>query len=192
MRRPGRPWRQDSIPVGTHMSGIQVVELLDLFDELGVRCWVMGGWGVDVLLGCVSREHKDVDLLVHVSSLPVYSSAAEELGFVRKLAWSENRPLVLGSSAFDSAFVDAHPDGREIDVHVVDTDEFVRVIPLHDDPWPLLDGALAGMGRIEGRRVRCVSRAAQRAMHSNYHLPKKHQQDMRMLEGLADFKDIDL
>lgn len=165
------------------MTGAQVVELLDLFDSRSIRCWVMGGWGIDALVDRASREHKDLDLLVHVSTLRAYSQTVEEMRFARKLEWSENRPLVLDDLAFDSAFVVAHPDGREIDVHVIDTDRLERVIPLHDDPWPLPDDALTGVGRIGGRFVRCVSRAAQRAMHSNYELPEKHQHDMRLLQG---------
>ncbi len=31
---------------------------LDLFDELGIKVWIDGGWGVDALLGECTREHR--------------------------------------------------------------------------------------------------------------------------------------
>jgi hypothetical protein len=33
-------------------------------EELGVQWWIAGGWATDLFLGRVTREHRDVDLLV--------------------------------------------------------------------------------------------------------------------------------
>ncbi|WP_341927980.1 hypothetical protein [Nocardioides psychrotolerans] len=154
----------------------------ELLDAAGVRCWVMGGWGVDALLGRVTREHKDLDLLVHRADLARYTDLTGSGGFARKLEWSENRSVEIDGVTSDTAFVDAHPDGREIDVHVVDVldDE---VIQLHDGPWPLPTDTLSGRGILAGRAVRCVSRDAQLAMHSCYDLPEKHREDVRLLQA---------
>jgi lincosamide nucleotidyltransferase A/C/D/E len=104
------------------MSVEQAKAVYDLLDQNSVRCWVMGGWGVDALLGCVTREHKDLDLLVLIEDLPRYADLVRRHGFERKLVWSESQPIEIDAAPFDSAFVDAHPDGREIDVHVIDVD----------------------------------------------------------------------
>ena len=73
------------------MSAEQARAIYQLLDQNGVRCWVMGGWGVDALLGRVTRAHKDLDLLVQISDLPRYSEIVPSHGFDRKLEWSENR-----------------------------------------------------------------------------------------------------
>jgi lincosamide nucleotidyltransferase A/C/D/E len=166
------------------MTEEQATTLYELFDGHGVRCWVMGGWGVDALLGRATRMHKDLDLLVERVTLPAYANLIRRHGFVRKLEWSESQGIDIGGVTFDSAFVDAHEDGREIDVHVIEVGEDGTIAQLHIDPWPLPAGALDGEGTIAGKRVRCVSRSAQLAMHSTYDLPEKHRQDVRLLHAL--------
>jgi len=130
----------------------------------------MGGWGVDAFLGRVTREHKDLDLLVLIKDLPRYADIVQQHGFERKYEWSESQPIEIDALHFDSAFVDAHADGREIDVHVIDVDLQGVVTQFHTDPWPLPRNTISGAGTIGGATVRCVTRAAQIAMHSAYDL----------------------
>ena len=169
------------------MTGVMSVEqaqaVYELLDRNGVQCWVIGGWGVDALLGRVTREHKDLDLLVLIKDLPRYADIVQQHGFERKLEWSESQPIEVDALHFDSAFVDAHPDGREIDVHVIDVDPQGVVTQFHTDPWPLPGNAVFGSGTIEGATVRCVTPAAQIAMHSGYDLPEKHREDVRLLQA---------
>jgi lincosamide nucleotidyltransferase A/C/D/E len=165
------------------ISAEQARAIYELLDHSGVRCWVMGGWGVDALLGRVTRRHKDLDLLVLISDLPRYADVVGEQGFERKLEWSESKQIDVRALRFDSAFVDAHPDGREIDVHVIDIDQEGAVTQFHTGPWALPADAVSGVGTIEGTTVRCVSRAAQVAMHSGYDLPGQHRDDVRLLLG---------
>jgi lincosamide nucleotidyltransferase A/C/D/E len=167
--------------VTREMLAEEALGIYDLLDVQRIECWVMGGWGVDALLGRVSRTHNDLDLLVHVSVLRAFSELVSSEGFTRKLEWSENRQIEVEGLLLDSAFVDAHPDGREIDVHVIDGIG-AEIVQLYDYPWPLPPDALLGNGVIAGRAVRCVSRAAQLSMHSNYDLPEKHRQDVRLIE----------
>jgi lincosamide nucleotidyltransferase A/C/D/E len=167
------------------MSVEQAKAVYDLLDQNSVRCWVMGGWGVDALLGCVTREHKDLDLLVLIEDLPRYADLVRRHGFERKLVWSESQPIEIDAAPFDSAFVDAHPDGREIDVHVIDVDPRGVVTQFHADPWPLPRDAVSGTGALDGETVRCVTRAAQIAMHSGYDLPEMHREDVRLLQEVT-------
>jgi lincosamide nucleotidyltransferase A/C/D/E len=167
------------------MSVEQAKAVYDLLDQNSVRCWVMGGWGVDALLGCVTREHKDLDLLVLIEDLPRYADLVRRHGFERKLVWSESQPIEIDAAPFDSAFVDAHPDGREIDVHVIDVDPRGVVTQFHADPWPLPRDAVSGTGALDGEKVRCVTRAAQIAMHSGYDLPERHREDVRLLQEVT-------
>ena len=183
-------WCVDSSRVGMQtscmtgaMSAEQAQAVYERLDQNGVRCWVMGGWGVDALLGRVTREHKDLDLLVLISDLPRYAEIVQSEGFDRKLEWSESQLIQVDTLHFDSAFVDAHRDGREIDVHVIDIDHEGAVVQFHTDPWPLPREGAFGVGTIEGVTVRCVSRAAQLAMHSGYELPENHREDVRLLQG---------
>ena len=43
-------------------SSNDVLATLALLGRAGVTAWVDGGWGVDALLGVISRVHSDLDL----------------------------------------------------------------------------------------------------------------------------------
>ena len=36
--------------------------VLDVLEALGIKYWVEGGWGVDILTGRQNREHRDIDI----------------------------------------------------------------------------------------------------------------------------------
>lgn len=164
------------------MTASAALGLYLLLDASGVRCWVMGGWGVDALLGRQTRSHHDLDLLVHREDLANYDAAVRSVGFVRSFEWEENRRVLVGSEEHDSAFVDSHHDGRQVDVHVVDVDTAAGVVTQHHaGAWPMPLGALSGRGRIAGTEVRCVTATAQVAMHTGYDLPERHRADLALL-----------
>jgi lincosamide nucleotidyltransferase A/C/D/E len=168
---------------GPDMSAAHAVELYATLHSAGVRCWVMGGWGVDALLGRQTRSHKDLDLLVDVADLPAMQALLRGAGFTRKLEWEENVSFERDGKIWASAFVDAHEGYGELDVHVIDVGTDTSRIPvqLSTDPWPLPEGTLSGSGRILGSPVRCVSKQAQLAMHVGYELPPKHRADLELL-----------
>lgn len=152
--------------------------------DAGVRCWVMGGWGVDALLGYATRPHHDLDLFVAVHDLPAAVDRLRDLGFVRAHEWEENRTVAVRERLCDTAFVERHPDGREVDVHGLHVGAG-RARPAAADPWDLPDGALDAVGEIAGRPVPCVTADAQRALHRGYELPGTHLEDLRRLAALA-------
>jgi hypothetical protein len=71
---------------------------------------------------------------LHIDDVAGYHLTTREAGFGRRLEWSENLRLVRDGTEHDSAFVDAHPDGREVDVHVVDVLGDGSATQLHLDP----------------------------------------------------------
>ena len=50
------------------MDAGDALEVLDALARAGVPSWLVGGWGVDALLGTVTRTHGDADVLVEDSS----------------------------------------------------------------------------------------------------------------------------
>ena len=45
----------------------------------GVRCWVVGGWGVDALIGQRTRPHKDLDVLALRQGLRLVGEPVRQL-----------------------------------------------------------------------------------------------------------------
>ena len=159
--------------------------LYSLLRRGGIRCWVMGGWGVDALLGRVTRAHKDLDILVLRGDLAVLHRFLEQHGFERKRLWeTENRWAQESGLTWPTAFLAADPEGRELDIHVIETGPAAEVTVLCNVPWHLGAGSLDGRGTIAGTPVECVSARTQIRMHEGYPLPPAHVRDLDLLRDL--------
>ena len=70
-----------------------------------------------------------------------------------------------------SAFVYAHPDGREVDVHVVRGSPDGSVETLWNVPYAFTPSGLSATGVVDGHEVRCLSQQMQVQAHTGYALP---------------------
>jgi lincosamide nucleotidyltransferase A/C/D/E len=175
------------------VKALGVAALYDVMQRSGIPTWLFGGWGVDALLGRQTREHHDVDLLVEVSNLERFEGHLNDLGFEQGSVWDEEARWVHHESwsreeARPTAFVDTHPDGREIDVHVVREDQGRGVEALWNAPYPLPADGLSRTGVVAGRAVPCVTFDMQRIAHTGYDLAPHHVQDLKLLEESAAYE----
>jgi lincosamide nucleotidyltransferase A/C/D/E len=133
-----------------------VIEVLDRLEAAGVRCWVHGGWGKDVLLGQETRSHDDLDLAVVREDLPMLEQVLAEF---RRIPERDESPenYVIGDGK-----------GRLIDLHPLRLDD-------KGNGWqPQRDGTewcwsredLSGCGQIRQRPVRCTSAAFEAISHT--------------------------
>ena len=60
---------------------------LDLFDELGIKVWIDGGWGVDALLGECTRDHQDLDIIISWEDSAILTKALFALANPRFYLW---------------------------------------------------------------------------------------------------------
>jgi lincosamide nucleotidyltransferase A/C/D/E len=168
----------------------QVVSLyLDLEAE-GVEVWLMGGWGVDALLGDQTRPHHDLDILIDLARLEQFRERLDDLGFELQYVWDDETWWVRhvawdGEEQLPTAFVCAHADGREVDVHVVRLDPRGTVEMLWTAPYELTAAGLQGRGVIAGHPVRCMAAELQITMHTGYELPPHHVADLDLLVELT-------
>ena len=58
--------------------------VLTALDDAGVRYWVAGGWGVAVLAGRQTRNHRDLDLAVDAEDLIRCIEALDRIGYVTR------------------------------------------------------------------------------------------------------------
>ena len=163
------------------LSAHDAAVLCRLLEQHRIRFWVMGGWGVDALLHCETRPHKDLDILVVLGDLPLLWKVLDEHGFTLQYVWAENRWLDGEPDRRPTAFVAADAQGRELDVHVIDFGPDGTIIQLYNTPWPFPD-AITGQGSIADATVTCVSKETQLAMHTGYTLPDGQLRDLKLLQ----------
>lgn len=178
------------------MLAEDVVALYKALDAGGVPVWLMGGWGVDALLGRETRAHHDLDLLVEVHTLERFLARLEGSGFSFRYVWDDENRWVrnvawTSDAEQPTAFVFGHGDGREVDVHVLTISESGFVEVLWDSPYPFTADGLRGEGVVAGYRVRCLSADMQRRAHTGYELPPQHVEDVRLLDEMTGEPDAD-
>jgi lincosamide nucleotidyltransferase A/C/D/E len=172
------------------MLGADVIALYRALAAADAPVWLMGGWGVDALLGRQTRPHHDVDILVRAADLERLRLCLLDLGFALAYTWDDEVRWVRDDSwstslEQPSAFVYRHPDRREVDVHVVKQSDDGSVEMLWNVPYAFTADGLHATGAIDGHSVRCLSREMQLRAHTGYELPAHHLQDVELLNELT-------
>jgi lincosamide nucleotidyltransferase A/C/D/E len=161
------------------MSRDQVLALSRLLAAESIDHWLVGGWGVDALLGVQTRLRKDLDLLIRLEDVVKMMRLVQKHGFTLAYEWPESRRLVGDSTP--TAFVMTHADGRELDLHAVSFAADGTPHPEWRTDWDLVAADLTGAGSVGGVDVRCTTADRQLRDHASYEMPPDHARDMELL-----------
>ena len=152
----------------------EVERVLQQLDDHDVRYWVLGGWGVDALLGHQTREHRDLDLAVDATGWDTCLERATELGYESETDWLPIRLELVSPHGW----LDLHP------VRFSESGDGVQAGPdatTFDYPKEQLT-----TGALGGRVVPCVSAAWQLRVHTGYEPRPQDLQDLAVLTSLVD------
>jgi len=101
-------------------SADEVVRIYALLEQNAFPTWLVGGWGIDALLGEHTRPHKDMDILVRLDDVARLRERLSREGFTLKLLWEENQSVPDGQGQMvETGFVLVEPGGLEIDIHAL-------------------------------------------------------------------------
>ncbi len=147
--------------------------VLDALDDSLVPHWVGGGWGVDVLVGRQTREHRDLDLAVDADHLRTCLQTLNLIGYAMKIDWLPIRIELKG------------PGDRWVDVYPVRFDEsgHGRQAGLDGEHFDYPPGAFTAE-TLNGRRINCLSVHQQRDFHAGYQHQAKDTQGLAELDAL--------
>lgn len=134
---------------------------------------------MDALLGEQTRPHADLDLAVELADRGIYEQAVTDAGF----EFLHFDPANDDADGNHLNWVVRDGEGREIDVHLVDTSKVVMT-PKGDlvygaIPYPV--GSLTATGVIAGQEVRCGTAEFQMVSHTGYELSDKDVRDLTAL-----------
>lgn len=153
----------------TQMSELDVVTILDRFDDVGVTPWIDGGWGVDALLGRQTREHGDLDIVIEQHQESAARTVLADESFAEVPMWF--------STAVHTVW--HHDDGRALDLHVVVMNDEGGGVYGDEGVYPA--EGFEGRGTIGGRPVRCISAPVQVEFHRGYELRPEDRHDVLLL-----------
>jgi lincosamide nucleotidyltransferase A/C/D/E len=166
------------------VSAEDVIRIYQLLSTHRIRVWLTGGWGIDALLGEQTRPHKDLDLIMLLDDVPGMWKILRQDSYRLKELWSENLWAIDShGNKIATAFVLQDSDGRQLDAHAMRLDDRGNGLPA----WEVLEGFvfnsqdLAGLGRISGFAVWCITPEMQMLLHAGYELPDQQLRDLERL-----------
>ncbi len=107
-------YRNPPIPLRQALATISALE------AAGVRTVLMGGWGVDALIGRIQRDHRDLDLIVDRSEFARAVAELERFGYRR---WNYSaEPCRSGNIEFLELQTMRDSGLRAVELHAVDLD----------------------------------------------------------------------
>jgi lincosamide nucleotidyltransferase A/C/D/E len=153
------------------MTEADAVEVLGWLGEHEIAVWLVGGWGVDALIGEQTREHEDLDLIVRDDDVSRVSDVLHGHGF--RLSRGDEGGFLLTDER-----------DRVVDLHTVHFDDRGNghFEGENRGPFEHPAAAFAATGDIAGRRVACLSAEAQMTNHAWGYTPGETDfHDMRLL-----------
>lgn len=150
----------------------EVLAIVDALRAEKVRLWVLGGWGVDALVGHQTRQHRDLDLLLDAERLEESLGILAVLGYEVETDWL---PVRVEAVAQGRGWVDAHP---------------VRLAADGSGAQAGLNGSSFDyprdcftIGRLGNREVPCLTAGHQRLLHTGYEPRAEDLHDLQMLDS---------
>jgi lincosamide nucleotidyltransferase A/C/D/E len=172
------------------LTAAQAVDLCEALEGAGVRYWVIGGWGVDALLGRETRPHKDLDILAVRDDLAQLRGMFEQERLAVSHIWEESRWIDDIGEPWPTAFVAEDPLRGAIDVHLIGAPSGGTIVQHYDNPWSFPE-SFEATGTIAGRAIPCVSAATQISLHVGYTMPDEQRLDLDLLRSQVAFTGTD-
>ena len=160
-----------------------VQRIVDALETAGCQPCLAGGWGIDALLGRITRRHDDIDVIIDQGTDTAAQRALAELGYC------EVRTGVAAGPYMPVRTVVRDPPGRTVDL-----------LPMSLSALGELPAAGSGdashevvvVGTIRGASFRCLSASVQLMFHEGYEHGPEERQDVALLreylglDGVAD------
>lgn len=149
--------------------------VLDLMDHMGIRYWLDGGWGVDILAGRQTRAHRDIDINFDSQYTERLLRVLQESGYEIVTDWSPVRIELY------------HPQLGYIDIHpfVLNDNGTAKQADLAGG-WYEFDVDFFGNAVFHGRKIPCISAKGQKLFHTGYELRETDKHDIKIIEEIID------
>jgi lincosamide nucleotidyltransferase A/C/D/E len=164
--------------MSTMMTATDVIQVVDALEASGVAVWVYGGWGIDALLEEQTRPHDDLDVLIPEGDIESAMNITHDLGFS------------LMTDELPQGFVVSDIDDRRIDFHPIRFQKDGSAIQKikGGGEWVFSTTGLQGIGKIDGRKIRCITpeeqavRASDQPGSAGYEPNETDRRDIQLLK----------
>lgn len=148
-------------------------KILDVFDQSGITYWLDGGWGVDVLYGKQTREHRDIDIDFDSRHTEHVMEMLQSMGYVLNTDWL---PVRAELSHQEYGYLDIHPFDISDPEHIRQANPAGGYFEFKTDYF--------GETVFGGRKIPCISLKGQRVFHTGYEPRIEDIHDLEIIDQL--------
>lgn len=152
-----------------------LITVITLLENEGITYWIDGGWGVDILAGKQTRDHRDIDINFDSQYTETLLNLLKAYGYEISTDW---RPVRIELYSEQYGYLDIHP-------FVLNDDGTAKQASI-EGGWYEFENILFGTATFEGKTIPCISVQGQKLFHSGYDLRDKDKHDMLILETISE------
>lgn len=150
-----------------------LVTVINMLENAGITYWIDGGWGVDLLAGKQTRDHRDIDVNFDSQYTEKLLNLLFEYGYKIETDW---KPVRIELYSEKYGYLDIHP-------FVLNGDGTAKQADL-EGGWYEFEKDFFGTAVFEGKTISCITLKGQKIFHSGYELRDKDKHDITILENL--------
>lgn len=155
-----------------------LLKVLDLMDNIKMKYWLDGGWGVDILAGKQTREHRDIDINFDSQYSEVLLQILKENGFE---IVTDLRPVRIELHHTELGYLDIHP-------FVLNEDGTAKQADFNGG-WYEFEADFFGSAMFKGRTIPCISVKGQKIFHTGYELREVDKHDIEIINEMMNVKE---
>lgn len=167
-------WQMGKLAAKNEIATKQaLMQIIGLFEHLGICYWLDGGWGVDVLVGKQTRQHRDIDIDFDAQHTDMLVGKLVSQGYtvVKNL-----RPVRIELYHHMMSYIDIHPFVLSNDGRAKQADG--------TGGWYEFEADYFGSALFEGKNIPCISAKGQRIFHTGYELRESDRHDIKNIDSL--------
>ncbi|WP_270840173.1 nucleotidyltransferase domain-containing protein [Peptacetobacter hiranonis] len=150
-----------------------LLNIIDLLESTKITYWIDGGWGVDLLFGKQTRNHRDIDINFDAKFTDELIEFLLNKGYKIDTDWL---PVRMELYSEEYGYLDIHP-------FILNEDGTSKQADL-EGGWYEFEKDYFGSVSFENRIIPCISLKGQFIFHSGYELREKDIHDIAILKSL--------
>lgn len=151
-----------------------LMNIVSLLEESNIKYWIDGGWGVDILLGKQSRNHRDIDVDFDANDTERLLKILINNGYIIKIDW---KPVRIELYSDKRGYLDIHP-------FILNNDGTSKQVDL-DGGYYEFAADYFGNAIFNGKSIPCISLKGQQIFHTGYELRDVDKHDLEILESIS-------
>lgn len=148
--------------------------VINLLEKLGIKYWIDGGWGVDVLYGDQTRNHRDIDIDFDAQQTKKLLKKLLQFGYNIE---TDLRPVRIELYSNKYGYLDIHP-------FILNKDGTSKQANFEGGFYEF-DKDFFGKAIFREKNIPCISLKGQKIFHAGYELRDKDKHDISIIEELS-------